>query len=250
MTSPNSPFSGKRALVTGGSRGIGAAIVRRLAADGAQVALTYSASPDAAAAVVREIEANGGSALAIKADSGDVAQLQVAVNKAAEQMGGLDILVNNAGVMVFAPFDEMTATDFDRAINVNVRGMYFAAQAAARHMQPGGRIINIGSNTAVKSTVAGSSVYTLSKTAVAGMTRALAHDLGPRGITINNVQPGPTVTDMNPADGPRAAWILAQLPVGRMGDAAEIAGLVSYLAGPQSGYMTGASLTMDGGMST
>jgi len=250
MTKISPNLTGKRALVTGGSRGIGAAIARRLGAEGAAVAITYASSPEAAASVVRDIEAAGSKAFAIKADSGSVTELQAAVNAAAERMGGLDILVNNAGVMVFGPLGDITPDEFDRAMNVNVRGMFFAAQAAAHHMQAGGRIINIGSNTAVKSNVAGSSVYTLSKTAVAGMTRALAHDLGPRGITINNVQPGPTVTDMNPADGPHAQWILAQLPVGRMGDAGEIASIVAYLAGPESGYMTGASLTMDGGMST
>lgn len=249
MNNPVQSLAGKRAIVTGGSRGIGAAIARRLGAEGAQVAVTYASSPEAAAQVVRDIEAQGGTAFMLKADSGNVAELQAAVTEAAQRMGGLDILVNNAGVMVHGPFDELSVEDFDRAIGVNVRGVYFAAQAAIRHMQAGGRIINIGSNTAVKSSVAGSSIYTLSKTAVAGMTRALANDLGPRGITINNVQPGPTVTDMNPADGPHAPWILAQLPVGRMGDTSEIAGLVAYLAGSESGYMTGASLTMDGGMS-
>ncbi len=250
MTDSAKPLAGKRALVNGGSRGIGAAIARRLAAEGAAVALTYSTSPDSAAAVVRDIEAAGGTAFALQADSGDVAALQAAVAEAARRLGGLDILVNNAGIMMMGMLDDISVADFDRAMNINVRSMFFAAQEAVRHMPAGGRIINIGSNTAVKSAFPGSSVYTLSKTAVAGMTRALAHDLGSRGITINNVQPGPTVTDMNPADGPHSAQLKAMSALHRMGDAAEVASLVAYLAGNDSGYMTGASLTVDGGMST
>ena len=249
MTNYTQPLAGKRAVVTGGSRGIGAAIAKRLAADGASVALTYSSSPDSAAVVVAEIEAAGGTAVAIKADSGDVTALQSAVDEAARHLGGLDILVNNAGILTTGMIDTVTVEDFDAMMNVNVRGMYFAAQAAVRHMAPGGRVINIGSNVAVKSSFPGSSLYTLSKTAVAGMGRALANDLGARGITINTVQPGPTVTDMNPADGPHSNQIRAMLPVGRMGEASEVAGLVAYLAGAEAGYMTGAALTMDGGMS-
>ncbi len=250
MTDIARPLDGKRALVNGGSRGIGAAIARRLAADGASVALTYSASPESAAAVVAEIAAAGGTAFALKADSGDVAALQAAVAEAAQRLGGIDILVNNAGIMVMGLLDDISVADFDRAMNINVRGMFFAAQAAVRHMPAGGRIINIGSNVAVKSSFAGSSVYTLSKTAIAGMTRALAHDLGPRGITINNVQPGPTITEMNPANGPHAEQLRAMSALRRMGDADEVASLVAYLAGRESAYMTGASLTVDGGMST
>ena len=249
MTS-STPLAGKHALICGGSRGIGAATTKRLAADGAVVALTYSASPRETAAVVAEIEAAGGSAFALKADSGDVGALQAAVEAAARRLGGIDILVNNAGVMVRGLLDDISVAEFDRAMNINVRGMFFAAQAAVRHMPFGGRIINIGSNTAVKSNFPGSSVYTLSKTAVAGLTRALAHDLGPRGITINNVQPGPTVTDMNPADGPHAAQLRTMNAVKRMGTVEEVASLVAYLAGADSAYMTGASLTVDGGMST
>lgn len=198
---------------------------------------------------MHDIEADGGIAVAIKADSGDVVALQGAVDEAARQLGGLDILVNNAGILTIGMIDTVTVDDFDRMMNVNVRGMYFAAQAAVRHMEPGGRVINIGSNVAVKSSFPGSSLYTLSKTAIAGMGRALANDLGARGITINTVQPGPTVTDMTPSDGPHSNQIRAMLPVGRMGEASEVAGLVAYLAGAESGYMTGAALTMDGGMS-
>jgi 3-oxoacyl-[acyl-carrier protein] reductase len=190
------PLLDKRAIVTGGSRGIGAAIVRRLAADGAQVAFTYSASPDAAHNLVAEIQAKGGKAFAINADSGDVEALQGAIRAAATQMGGLDILVNNAGVMRRATVETFELADFDSVIAVNVRAPFFAMQEAARHMQAGGRIINVSSNTAVRSAVPGSSIYAMSKAAVTSMTRALAHEFGPRGITVNAIQPGPTSTDM------------------------------------------------------
>lgn len=250
MTSPIQPLGGKRALVTGGSRGIGAAIVRRLAADGAAVAFTYVSRPDSAEALVAEIEANGGTAFALRADSGNVPELQGAVDEAASRLGGLDILVNNAGIIRVGMIDTTTVEDFDIMINVNVRSMYFATQAAVRHMQSGGRVINIGSNVAARSVVAGSSLYTLSKSTITAMGRALANDLGPRGITINTVQPGPTVTDMTPADGPHIPRLLAMMPVGRMAEASEIAGLVAYLAGSESGFITGAGITIDGGMST
>lgn len=241
-------LSGKNALVTGGSRGIGAAIAQRLAEEGASVVLTYSASAESAEALVQTITAAGGTAFAIKADSGDVVALQAAVDAAAARLGSIDILVNNAGIMVRGLIDDMSVEQFDRMINVNVRSMYFATQAAIRHMGAGGRIINIGSNVAVRNSFAGSSLYTLSKSAITAMGRALANDLGPRGITINTVQPGPTATDMNPADGPHSDQIKAMLPVGRMGEASEVAGLVAYLARAESGYMTGTALTMDGGM--
>ena len=161
---------------------------------------------------------------------------------------GLDILVNSAGVMARDLLDAFSVADYDWVRNVNVRAAFFAVQEAARHMGAGGRIVIIGSNTAVRSAYPGSSVYALSKAAVAGMVRTLAHELGPRGITINNLQPGPTITDLNPADGPHAAYINAALPVGRMAEANEIASFVAYLAGNEAGFVTGASLTIDGGM--
>jgi 3-oxoacyl-[acyl-carrier protein] reductase len=183
------PLTGKVALVTGGSRSLGAAIAKRLAADGAAVALTYSASPEKAADVVRAIEAAGGRALAIRADAADAAAVRAAVAKTVEAFGGLDILVNNAGTLVVKPLDQLTLEDFDRIVAVNVRGLFVATQEAARHMQDGGRIINIGSINSDYIPFAGGSFYAMTKAAVAGLTKGLARDLGPRGITVNNVQP-------------------------------------------------------------
>jgi 3-oxoacyl-[acyl-carrier protein] reductase len=194
-------LKGKVALVTGASRSIGAAIAKRLAADGAAVALTYSASPDKAAGVVRAIEAAGGKALAVHADAGDAAAVRAAVDKTAQTFGRLDILVNNAGIAIIKPVDELSLDDFDRISAINVKGVVVATQAAVRHMGEGGRIINIGSVDADRMPFGGGSVYTMTKAAVAGLTRGLARDLGQRGITVNTVQPGPVDTDMNPATG-------------------------------------------------
>jgi 3-oxoacyl-[acyl-carrier protein] reductase len=240
-------IAGQVALVTGGSRGLGAAIAKRLAADGAAVAITYTRSPEKAAEVVSAIEAAGGRAIAIKADSAEPAAVQAAVAETVKVLGRLDILVNNAGILALAPIDQFTLADFDRTIAVNVRGVFIASQAAAAHLPQGGRIINIGSVNADNMPFAGGSVYALSKAAVAGFTRGLARDLGPRGITVNNIQPGPVDTDLNPANGPHAEGLTKIMALGRYGRASEVAGLVSYLAGPDGGYVTGASLTIDGG---
>jgi 3-oxoacyl-[acyl-carrier protein] reductase len=243
-----SPFAPRRvALVVGGSRGIGAAIVRRMARDGAAVAFTYAASSDKANEVARDVETRGGKALAIRADSAEITAVQAAVEETVGAFGRLDILVNNAGIMVLATVDQFKVDDFDRMLAVNVRAPYFAIQAAARHMGKGGRVITIGSIVADRSAFPGSSVYSLTKGAVATMVRGLAIDLAPRGITVNNVQPGPTVTDMNPADGPHAEQISKMLPVGRFGRGDEIAGMVAYLASPEAAFVTGSSLTIDGG---
>ncbi len=247
MNANTQKLTGKVALVTGGSRSIGAAIAKRLAADGAAVAITYSSSPAKADEVVRTIEAAGGKALAIKADAADTKAVRSAVTKTVEKFGGIDILVNNAGVAVIAPIDQFTIEDFDKSIAVNVRGVFVAAQEAARHMREGGRIINIGSVNADRMPFAGGSVYALTKAAVAGLTRGLARDLGPRGITVNNVQPGPVDTDMNPATGPFAESLKGLMALPRYGHAEEIAGMVAYLASPEAGFVTGASLTIDGG---
>jgi 3-oxoacyl-[acyl-carrier protein] reductase len=241
-------LSSKRALVMGGSRGIGAAVVRRLAADGAQVAFTYSSSPDAAQKLVSEIEARGGRAFALQADSGDVAQVQAAVDAAAARLGGLDVLVNNAGILMLAPITDFAPADFDRMLAVNVRSVFFAVQRAIRHMQRGARIINIGSNTAARVGHAQSSVYALTKAAVSSMTRGLAYDLGPLGITINAVQPGPTATDMTPGEGPMAEYLKGAIPLGRLAAPEEVADFVAYLAGGNASFIHGAGLTMDGGM--
>ena len=240
-------LTGKVAVVTGGSRGIGAAITKRLAADGASVALTYTKGADAAASVVKEIEDRGGKAVAIQADAADADAVKHSVNETVKQLGGLDILVNNAGVAAMAPLDQFTLEDYDRTMAVNVRGVFVASQEASRHMKEGGRIITIGSTNAERMPFAGGGVYAASKAAVAGLTKGLARDLGPRGITVNNVQPGPVDTDMNPADGPFAETLKGLMALPRYGTGDEIASFVAYLAGPEAAYITGASLLIDGG---
>ena len=240
-------LSGKVALIQGGSRGIGAAIVQRLAAEGAAVAFTYVSSAAKAEALRDSITANGGKALAIKADSADAKAIRSAVNATVQTFGRLDILVNNAGVLAVAPLDEFKLEDFDQTLAINVRSVFIATQEAARHMGEGGRIINIGSTNADRMPFAGGGPYAMSKAALVGLTKGLARDLGPRGITINNVQPGPVDTDMNPAHGDFAESLIPLMAVGRYGTAEEIASFVAYLVGPQAGYITGASLTIDGG---
>ena len=240
-------LSGKVALVTGASRGLGAAIARRLAADGATVAITYSSSPAKAQEVVEAIAAAGGKALAIKADAADAAAVRAAVNQTVATFGGIDILVNNAGIATMAPITDFTLEDFDRIMAVNVRGLFVATQEAARHLREGGRIIQIGSVNSDLMPFAGGSVYALTKGAVASFTRGLARDLGARKITVNNVQPGPVDTDMNPANGPFADSLRSHMALGRYGRPEEIAGFVSYLASPEAAYITGASLLADGG---
>jgi 3-oxoacyl-[acyl-carrier protein] reductase len=239
-------LSGKVALVTGGSRGIGAAIVRRMARDGAAVALTYAASDQRAAALAAEIESEGGTVFAIHADSGDPVALKQAVAQTVERFGRLDILVNNAGILIRGTVDDYDLADFDRMIAVNVRAVLVAVQAAVRHMGEGGRIITIGSVTADRVGVSGASVYAMTKGAVAALIRGLARDLGPRGITVNTVQPGPTETEMAPG-GTVRDQLRSLIALGRMGKDTEIAGLVAYLAGPESSFVTGAALTIDGG---
>jgi 3-oxoacyl-[acyl-carrier protein] reductase len=240
-------LTGKVALVTGASRGIGAAIAQRLARDGAAVAITYASSQQKAGGVVRAIEAAGGRALAMRADSADVEAVKSAVAETVRALGRLDVLVNNAGIAVVMPLDQFSLADFDRMVAVNVRAVFVAAQEASRHMGEGGRIITIGSVNADRMPFVGGSVYAMTKAAVAGLTRGLARDLGPRGITVNVVQPGPVDTDMNPADGPFADSLKGLLALPRYGRGEEIAGLVAYLASPEAGFVTGASLTIDGG---
>ena len=239
-------LQGRRAIVTGGSRGIGAAIVRRLAAEGASVAFTYAASPDAAAALVADIEARGGRAMALRADSADVGALQAAIRDGVAWLGGLDILVNNAGILLHGGVDAYSLDDFERMFAVNVRAVFVGVQAASAHLGDGGRIVTVGSVTADRTGFPGASVYSMTKGAVASLTRGLARDLGPRGITVNTVEPGPTDTDMNAAPGllDRLAPMMA---LGRVGKDVEIANLVAWLAGPESSYVTGAALTVDGG---
>jgi len=232
------------ALVFGGSRGIGAAVALRLAREGHAVALTYVSRPDKAAEVVAAIQAEGGQALAIQADSADADAIAHAVDSAVAQFGPLQVAVVNAGVYRGAPLAQFPLQMLDQMLAVNVRGVFLAIQAAAAQLRDGGRLITIGSNTAVRGGVVGSSVYAMTKSAVATLVRELALDLAPRRITINNVQPGPIETDIT-ADV--LDMLVQRNPLGRVGQPQEVAGLVAYLAGPEAGYMTGASLTLDGG---
>ncbi|MFM4704092.1 3-oxoacyl-ACP reductase family protein [Aeromonas bivalvium] len=243
------PLSGQVAFVQGGSRGIGAAIVKRLARDGAAVAFTYVSSTNKAEEIVATITAAGGKALAIRADSADEVSLQQAIRQTVTTFGRLDILVNSAGVLVWGDIEELTLNDLDRTLAVNIRSVFVASQEAAHHMGKGGRIINIGSTNAERIPMAGGSIYAMSKSALVGLTKGMARDLGPKGITVNNVQPGPVDTDMNPADGDSAEYIKGLIALARYGKDEEIASFVAYLAGPEAGYITGASLTIDGGFS-
>ena len=237
----------RRALVTGGSRGIGAAIVKRLAREGAHVAFTYVSKPDHANETAAAARASGVQAIAIQADSADATAVAGTVDQMVREWGGIDILVNNAGIAVMAPVDEYRLEDFDRMVAVNLRAVFVATQAAVKHMAAGGRVITVGSCNAERMPFAGGSVYAMSKAALVGLVKGLARDLGPRGITVNNIQPGPTDTDMNPAHGDFADTLRKLMALPRYGSADEIAALVAYLAGLEAGFVTGASLTIDGG---
>jgi 3-oxoacyl-[acyl-carrier protein] reductase len=247
METEMSNLVGKVALVTGGSRGIGAAIVERLAADGADVAFTYASSPDKAEAVAASAKKHGHRVLALQADSGDPAAITATVSRVAREFGRLDILVNSAGIVNASPFGEISADEYDRLMNINVRGVFLASQAAAKVLPDGGRIITIGSNLGERTPFAGITLYSMSKTALVGLTRGLARDLGPRHITVNLVQPGSTNTDMNPVDGPMAAGQLGFMAIQQFATPAEIAGGVAYLAGPEARGITGTALTIDAG---
>lgn len=239
----------KVAFIQGGSRGIGAAIAKRLAKDGAAIALTYASSPDKAQEVVNEIEAAGGRAIAIKADSANPTQLKAAIQLAADTYGKIDILVNNAGVLALGNVAdaEFSLEEIDRILAVNVRSVILASQAVVKHMDKGGRIITIGSTNSDRMPFVGGSIYAMSKSAIVGLTKGLARDLGPLGITVNNVQPGPIDTEMNPADSEFAESLLGLMASGRYGKVEEVASFVSYLAGPEAAYITGANLLIDGG---
>jgi 3-oxoacyl-[acyl-carrier protein] reductase len=240
-------LTGRRALVTGGSRGIGAEIVRRLTADGAAVAFTYSASATDAEKLVAELTADGAKVVAIQADAADPAQSAAAVEQAVAELGGLDIVVNNAAVAHLAPIDDFPAEEFDRLVAINIGGVYWTTRTAIKHLGDGGRIINIGSINADRIPGPGLSVYGMTKGAVASFTRGLARDLGTRGITVNNVQPGPIDTDANPKEGDFAESLKLVTTQGRYGHTTDVASFVSFLAGPESGYITGANLNVDGG---
>jgi 3-oxoacyl-[acyl-carrier protein] reductase len=240
-------LAGKVALVTGASRGIGAAIAKRLAADGASVAVTYSKGADAAASVVKALERAGGKAIAIQADAADADAVRNAVERTVTTCGRLDVLVNNAGTVMPMTVEETTLADFDRVFAVNVRGVFVATQAALKHMKAGGRIIMIGSCLGERVMIPGMVPYSATKGAIEMFTQGLARELGARGITINNVQPGPIDTDLNPASG---EWVVSQkalVPLDRYGHVDEVAALVAFVAGPESSFINGANLTVDGG---
>src|ERR1700693_89087 len=247
-TTMSKKLEGKIALITGGSRGIGAAIAKRLAADGADVAITYTKGADAAASVVKEIERAGRKAIAIQADAADADAVKAAVEKTFATFGRLDVLVNNAGTAIPKPFEEATLEEMDRVLDINVRGVYVATQAALKHMKSGGRVIMIGSAVGERVAAPGLVTSAGTKGAVKMFTQALAREIGSRGITVNNVQPGPIDTDLNPAAGDWAVPQKAATALDRYGRVEEIAAAVAFIAGPESSYITGANLTVDGGM--
>ena len=242
-----SNLTNKVALVTGGSRGIGAGIAKRLAADGASVAITYTQGADAAARVVAAIEGAGGKAVAIQADAVDAEAVRAAVAQTVATFGALDVLVNNAGTAIPKPFEETTLEEMDRMMDINVRGVFTATHAALAHLPNGGRIINIGSCVGERMMTPGLVAYSATKGAVKMFTQGLAREVGARGITVNNIQPGPIDTDLNPAAGDWADPQIAATALKRYGHVDDIAAMVAFVAGPEAGYITGASLTVDGG---
>ncbi|WP_435973317.1 SDR family NAD(P)-dependent oxidoreductase [Streptomyces sp. Qhu_M48] len=242
-----STMNGTAVLVTGGSRGIGAATAVRLAREGADVAFTYVQDEARAKEVAARIEATGRRALPLRADAADAGDATGAVEWATDALGRLDVLVNNAGVGVLGPLESLTLAEVDRVLAVNVRAAFLTSQAAAARLPEGGRIVTIGSCVTQRVTGTGGTLYTTSKSALIGLTKALARELGGRGITANIVHPGPVDTDMNPADGPYAGGQAVMTALGRFGTPEEVAAMVAFLAGPEGRYVTGAEFSVDGG---
>jgi 3-oxoacyl-[acyl-carrier protein] reductase len=240
-------LAGKVALVTGGSRGIGAAIAKRLADDGAKVAITYTRGGEAAALVVKSIERTGGHAIAIEADATNADAVKAAVEKTVATFGRFDVLVNNAGTAIPKKFEEATLEELDRVIDINVRGAFITTQAALKYMSKGGRIVMIGSCVGERMMTPGLVPYAATKGAIKMFTQGLSREVGDRGITVNNIQPGPIDTDLNPAAGEWAVPQKANTALDRYGSVDDVAALVAFVAGPESSYITGASLTVDGG---
>jgi len=240
----------KVALVTGGSRGMGAAIVKQLAEEGANVAFTYVRSAEKARQLAAEVsKSTGQMVLALAADNASDTAVTAAVEEVASKLGGIDILVNNAGIYEKKPLEEQTAADYDEMMDINVKAVYLASITAIKHMKAGGRIISIGSNMADRVAGPGATLYATSKAALKGFTKGLARELGPKGITVNLVQPGPIDTDMNPANSAHADMVRSMMALQHYGHVSDIAGIVSFLASPKSGFITGAFLTIDGGFS-
>lgn len=240
-------LNGKRALVTGASRGIGKAIAVALSAEGADVAITYERSREKADALVAQIKARGGNAFAFQADSADPQAVRRSVEQAVEAMGGLDLLINNAGIFEYGPLEELELATLDRVMNVNIRSVVLATQAALAHLPEGGRIVNLGSVLAERVPTTNLSVYAMSKAALVAFTKGLARDLGARGITVNIVHPGPTDTDMNPADGEGAQSMRDGTALGHYGKAEDVAATVAFLCGPGASHITGSGVAVDGG---